>query len=77
MKPHLDRFCKQSQRTQWLCAAVGSSLDELPLTISDDLGGSTLLPPLDDTLLKSGKQRMVPIFTIDHLIKEKKSLALN
>jgi len=44
--------------------------EPVPLqTICDDLAGSSFLPSVDPELIKRGKQRTVPVVTIDSLLE--------
>lgn len=70
MRPKLDRFCQRFPGSQWLLAGAGAAPGELTLTVWDDLAGSSFLPGQDDQLTKAGKQRRVPIVTLDSLVEE-------
>jgi FkbM family methyltransferase len=68
MKPFLDRFCARNLEAKWFQAGAGAEAGELTFTIWDDYVGSSFLPEPSHTLKESGKQRTVPIITIDSLI---------
>ncbi|MGH7214148.1 MAG: FkbM family methyltransferase [Tepidisphaeraceae bacterium] len=70
MRPHLDEFCRLHSGSRWFHAGAGASAGELTLTIYDDLDGSSLLHPEEAGKLGSGRQRRVPIITIDSLIEK-------
>jgi FkbM family methyltransferase len=68
MKPKLEEFCADYPDSSYLLAGAGKQRGELTLTIWDDLNGSSFLPKRDIQLLKTGKQRDVPIITINEVI---------
>lgn len=70
MKPYLDAFCQEFPHSRWFLAGAGATPGELTLTIWDDLAGSSFLPPESEELKKAGKQRRIPIITIDSLIED-------
>lgn len=70
MKPFLDAFCQEFRGSKWFLEGAGATPGELTLTIWDDLGGSSFLPPESKEVEEAGKQRRVPIITIDSLIQE-------
>lgn len=72
MKPHLEKFCTQFKNATYFLAGASAEKKDAILTIWDDLQGSSLLPPTDEVLLKSGKQRKVNLITIDELIESEK-----
>jgi FkbM family methyltransferase len=71
MKSALDAFCEEFPGSHYFLAGAGSTPGELVLTIWDDLAGSSLLPPESQELRAGGKQRSVPIITIDSLLEKK------
>jgi FkbM family methyltransferase len=72
MKSHLDAFCLEYPGSRWFLAGAGATTGELTLTVWDDLAGSSFLPPESEELQETGKQRCVPILTIDSLLTENK-----
>jgi FkbM family methyltransferase len=70
MKPYLDAFCREHKAARWLRAGAGAAPGELTLTIWDDLAGSSFLPAESEQLREEGRQRRVPIVTIDSLVAE-------
>ncbi len=69
MRSYLVNFCKEHPGSRWFLAGAGAKPGVLTLTIWDDLAGSSFLPPESEKLKAAGKQRSVPIITIDSLIK--------
>lgn len=70
MKPYLDGVCAQFPRTKWLNAGAGPRAGEMTLTIDDvDSGGSSMLPAASTELKSKGRQRTVPIVTLDSLVE--------
>jgi FkbM family methyltransferase len=70
MRGPLERFCSQHVRSRWVQAAAGAEPGSITLTIWDDLVGSTVLPPPSDELRDVGRQREVPVVSIDSLYDE-------
>ena len=69
MSAYLEAFCQEFPGSQWFLAGAGACPGELILTIWDDLAGSSFLPPESEKLQGAGKQRRVPIITINSLIE--------
>lgn len=69
MSPYLAHFCKHSPSSRWFPIAAGEQAGELALTIFSDLGGSSFLPS-QSTAFQNLPKRMVPIVTLDSLIKQ-------
>lgn len=71
-QPEMDRylrdFCRSHNGSIFVAAGAGAKDGELTQTIWDDLAGSSFLPPLDPALVRKGKQRSVPIVTIDGVL---------
>lgn len=65
MGPCLKSFCEEHPGSNYVIAGAGARPGSLAITIWDDLFGSSFLPREDAALLASGKQRLVPITTID------------
>jgi len=68
MRPKLEALCAQHARMQFHLAAAGPTEGKMVLTVWEDLLGSSLLPATDAQAMKNGKQREVPILTIDGLL---------
>lgn len=68
MKNELESFCNEFDDSIFVLSGAGAKNSTLPLTIWDDLQGSSFLPNNDDDLKNAGKQRDVEIITIDELI---------
>jgi FkbM family methyltransferase len=68
MKPFLDAFCLEYPGSRWFMAGAGAAAGELSLTVYDDLVGSSFLHPESAQMIAAGKQRRLPIITIDSLI---------
>jgi FkbM family methyltransferase len=70
MTPHLELFQRRAIRSRVVAAGAGPQRGELVQTIWEDLKGSSFLPPSDPASLRSGRQRKVPIVTIDSLFAD-------
>jgi FkbM family methyltransferase len=68
MLPLLKTFKRKHQQCDFYLAGAGANEGELVLTIWDDLAGSSFLPSANASLKEHGKQRNVPIITIDGLL---------
>ncbi|MBP1465729.1 FkbM family methyltransferase [Candidatus Chloroploca sp. M-50] len=69
MEPHLQRFCAEHPGSKYFLAGAGVVSGKMSLTISDDLAGSSFLPSASSVELPTtGRQRTVPIVTVDELI---------
>ncbi len=66
----LESFCAAYPGSRHLLVGAGAGNASLALTIWDDLVGSSFLPPEAPHLKEAGKQRIVPVVTIDSLIGE-------
>jgi FkbM family methyltransferase len=51
-------------------AAAGPKSGHMVQTIWEDLGGSSFLPPVEEELLRSGRQRLTKIMTIDEALQQ-------
>jgi len=71
MKDSLDTFCERHPGSRWFQAGAGAVPGELPLTIWDDYQGSSFLPDPSVPEERSGRQRRVPIVTIDSLVEQR------
>ncbi len=72
MQSELDLFCQDFPDSQYILAGAGATQQELTLTVWENFAGSSFLPEETDDLKESGKQRNIPIITIDSLIETKK-----
>jgi FkbM family methyltransferase len=72
MEARLQEFSRNHAGSSYILAGAGAQKGLLTLTVWDDLAGSSLLPNADPELVKAGKQREIPIVTIDQLIEEGK-----
>lgn len=68
MKPELDALCNECPGCQWFNAAAGPQTGEIVLTVWEDRLGTSVLPGQSESLMKAGRQRRVPVVTIDSLI---------
>ncbi len=68
MVESLSALAREVPGVTFFQAGAGREDGELVQTIWDDLQGSSFLPPRDDSLLATGKQRKVGIVTIDGLL---------
>jgi FkbM family methyltransferase len=68
MRPQLEALCKQYPRMHYHLAGAGPSEGNMLLTVWDDLLGSSMLPLANEHAMEKGKQREVPILTIDGLL---------
>jgi len=68
MRPKLEALCAHHTRMQFHLAAAGPKEGTMVLTLWEDTLGSSLLPAADPEALASGKQREVPIVSIDGLL---------
>jgi len=68
MSRYLESFCRSHEGSEWICAGAGAALGTSPLTIWDDLAGSSFLPPLGSVGEKR-EQRSVRMVTIDALVE--------
>jgi len=70
MEAALHTLCSQYPQMQYVLAGAGPENTEMVLTVWKDLLGSSLLPPTEQGLQKSGQQRTIPILTIDSLLQQ-------
>lgn len=68
MEQPLRSFCEKHPGSKYFLAGAGASSGHMALTIWDDLAGSSFLPATSFELQGMGKQRMVPIITLNDLI---------
>ncbi len=66
----LKELCAANETFTFIEVAVGSQDGESVITIWDDMVGSSLLPKQEAELIETGKQRIIPIRSIDSLIDE-------
>ena len=69
MKAKLENFCTEFPGSRFIMAGAGAEKDALVFTVWDDLAGSSFLPKTDLSLIKSKKQREVPVIPINDLIR--------
>ncbi len=72
MRPKLEILCRENPHMQFQLAGAGPQPGTLVLTVWDDLLGSSMLPMANAEAKANGKQREVPIITIDGLIQAEK-----
>ena len=72
MEENLQNFCKEFNSSTYFLSGAGANPDKLIFTVDDDLAGSSFLPKKNDKLLKTGRQRIIDIITIDSLIEASK-----
>lgn len=70
MTDKLEAFCRDYPGSQYVLAGAGAEKGMLTLTVWDDHSGSSFRPHERDDLQAAGKQRSVPIVTIDDLIAD-------
>lgn len=68
MKHALEKACSENKNFSYSLVGVGSKKEELIFTVWDDLQGSSFTPTEDPELLKTGKQRKLPITTLNELL---------
>ena len=66
----LQEFCRRHKNASYFLTGVGAKKENQVITIWDDLAGSSFMPEVEDALLQQGRQRSVPVTTIDALIQE-------
>lgn len=71
MEPYLKAFCQISKGSVYFLAGAGKRVEEKALTVWDDMAGSSFLPPENDDLKISGKQRVINMISIDSIIEDK------
>jgi len=71
MAPFLQRFCDNNKGAKYFLAGAGAEPGELIFTLWDDFAGSSFVVEKSDDWISSGKQRIVPIVTIDSLVQNK------
>jgi FkbM family methyltransferase len=67
MIPSLQQFCGDYPKARFVEAGAGASAGELPLTIWDDLAGSSFLPNENAAISDGKERRTVKVVTIDSL----------
>jgi FkbM family methyltransferase len=66
----LSILVKAQPNCQHIKAGIGRASGTLIQTIWEDYAGSSFLPPVQDSLLESGKQRMVMMTTLDQILED-------
>jgi FkbM family methyltransferase len=74
MEHHLAAFCAGRPSARYVLAGAGPEIGEAVQTIWDDLTGSSFLPPVKADLLQVGRQREIPMVTIDSIFSETEPL---
>jgi FkbM family methyltransferase len=72
--PRLQAFCAAHSSARYILAGAGATNGQAVQTIWEDLHGSSFLPPTDENLLGTGRQRVTPIVTLDTVLAEEKHL---
>lgn len=70
MEPMLKALTETHPNCSYLIAGVGREAGELVQTIWEDTYGSSFCVPADPAAIESGKQRVTPIMTLDHILKD-------
>jgi FkbM family methyltransferase len=70
MSASLDAFCARHPGSRWFQAGAGAAPGERPLTIKDGHQGSSFLPAPSLVEEDNGRQRRVPVVTIDSLLDD-------
>ena len=70
MQPYLSKLCSSVAGCHYVKAGAAREAGELVQTIWPDLSGSSFVPEVDSSQLRSGKQRKTPVVTIDSLLCE-------
>lgn len=68
MAPFLDDLCAAVPNARWILGGAGAAAGELTLTLWDDYQGSSFVPPVSAEAVAAGKQRVVPVHTVDGLV---------
>jgi FkbM family methyltransferase len=71
LQAELEQFVRDFPGSMYELAGAGATKSVQTLTVWDDLAGSSFRPVQDDTLKANGRQRDVPIVTIDALLAER------
>ncbi len=70
LQSELEAFCREFPESRYILAGAGPEKCQSVLSLWDDLAGSTLIYGMEQSLLESGKQRVIDIITIDELIQD-------
>lgn len=65
MMPDLTAFCSRHPDSRIIAAGAGPEPGQAVFTVWEDRSGSSFIPGADDALIASGRQRVLPIVTID------------
>jgi FkbM family methyltransferase len=68
LQEDLKRLIDIHPNCRHIKAGIGRASGTLIQTIWEDYAGSSFLPPVQDSLLESGKQRMVMMTTLDQIL---------
>jgi FkbM family methyltransferase len=66
----LEAICRSDPRLRFFNCGAGREISELVLTIWEDTYGSSYTVPKNEEYIKSGKQRITPIKTVDSILIE-------
>lgn len=70
MRADLAAFCSAHPGSRHIEAGAAAAMGERVLTLWDDLEGSSCLPTPEAALESSGKQRRIPVITLDSLVEQ-------
>jgi FkbM family methyltransferase len=70
MNTYLEALCSTDQRCRFFNCGAGRENTELVLTIWEDTYGSSYTVPKNEEYIKTGKQRVTPIKTVDSILLE-------
>lgn len=65
LMPGLGAFCERHPDSRIIAAGAGAGPGEAVFTVWEDRSGSSFIPDASDKLIASGRQRVLPIVTID------------
>lgn len=70
MEYKLRSFCDKHPGSRYVLSGAGAANETRTLTVWDDLAGSSFLPNKNEALLEAGKQRQLPVVTIDSILAD-------
>jgi FkbM family methyltransferase len=70
MATRLDAFCRKYPDCRWVCCGVGSHNGEAEFTVNPNTVGSSFNISPETAQKHAWERRMVPIYTVDHLVQE-------
>lgn len=74
MAATIERFCAGHPNARLVRAGAGAAPGQAVFTVWDDHAGSSFVPDTDPSALASGKQRVLPIVTIDDVFRDEPHL---